>query len=46
VLVLVVVLDCFPHQQTEHEHEREHEEEWLERFGREKGLRHRARDAM
>ena len=24
----------------------EHEDEWLERFGREKGLRHRARDAM
>jgi hypothetical protein len=44
VLVLVVVLDCFPHQQTEDEDE--HEEEWLERFGREKRLRHRARDAM
>jgi hypothetical protein len=32
--------------ENENEDEHEHEEEWLERFGREKRLRHRLRDAM
>jgi hypothetical protein len=30
----------------ENKYENEYEEEWLERFGREKRLRHRLRDAM